>query len=96
MPQIVPVSDFRSDINSVAQYTDAGEVVVLTQNGRPRWAMVDYDEWNAAARAQERAFARAVCHTEERERSGELELLSAEEFKRRRAERRARRHEQEA
>lgn len=81
MPQVVPVSDFRSDITSVSKYTDEGEVVVLTQNGRPRWAMVDYDEWNAAARAQERAYARALLQTEERERAGTLGLLDADEFK---------------
>ncbi len=81
MPQVVPVSDFRSDISSVSRYTDAGEVVVLTQNGRPRWAMVDYDEWNTAARAQERAYARAIMETEAREQSGELTYLSADEFK---------------
>lgn len=49
MPQIVPVSDFRADVKSVSKYTDRGKVVVLTQNGRPRWAMVDYDERNASA-----------------------------------------------
>ena len=87
MPQVVPVSDFRSDITSVSKYADEGEVVVLTQNGRPRWAMVDYDEWNASARVQERAYARALLQTEELERAGGLELLSADEFKARRRER---------
>lgn len=96
MPQVVPVSDFRSDITSVSKYTDKGEVVVLTQNGRPRWAMVDYDEWNASARVQERAYARALLQTEEAERTGGLELLSADDFKARRRERLAslRRNEQ--
>ena len=89
MPQIVPVSDFRADITSVSRYTDEGEVVVLTQNGRPRWAMIDYAEWNAAARARERAFARAIIETEEREARGEVKYLSSEEFERRLEERRA-------
>ena len=53
MPRIVPVSDFRADIKSVSQFTDEGEVVVLTQNGRPKWAMIDYDTWNAAHRLDE-------------------------------------------
>ena len=88
MPQIVPVSDFRADITSVSRYTDEGEVVVLTQNGRPRWAMIDYAEWNAAARARERAFARAIIETEEREARGEVKYLSSEEFERRLEERR--------
>ncbi len=87
MPQVVPVSDFRSDITSVSKYTDAGEVVVLTQNGRPRWAMVDYDEWNTAARLQERSFARAILETEAKEQAGELLYLSADEFKAHRRER---------
>lgn len=41
MPQIVPVSDFRADVKIVSKYTDRGEVVVLTQNGRPggRWSI---------------------------------------------------------
>ncbi|MBR3316388.1 MAG: type II toxin-antitoxin system Phd/YefM family antitoxin [Atopobiaceae bacterium] len=81
MPQIVPVSDFRADINSVARHTDGGEVVILTQNGRPRWAMIDYDEWNAAAQAQERAFARELMRTEERELRGELTTIEADEFR---------------
>lgn len=89
MPQVVPVSDFRADVKSVAQYTDNGEVVVLTQNGRPRWAMVDYDEWNAAAREQERIIARSILETERREASGELRVLSADEWRERRAQRNA-------
>ena len=96
MPQIVPVSDFRADVNSVAQYTDAGEVVVLTQNGRPRWAMVDYNDWNAAARAQERSFARAIRETEAREQNGELELIPSDQFKKQREQRKAQRHNREA
>lgn len=87
MPQVVPVSDFRADVKSVAQYTDNGEVVVLTQNGRPRWAMIDYDEWNAAAREQERMVARSILETEQREASGELRVLSADEWRERRAQR---------
>lgn len=89
MPQVVPVSDFRADVKSVAQYTDNGEVVVLTQNGRPRWAMIDYDEWNAAAREQERMVARSILETEQREASGELRVLSADEWRERRAQRNA-------
>lgn len=79
MPRIVPVSDFRADIKSVSQFTDKGEVVVLTQNGRPKWAMVDYDTWNAAASAQERSFSQAIRETERREATGNLTLLSAKE-----------------
>jgi prevent-host-death family protein len=79
MPRIVPVSDFRADIKSVSQFTDEGEVVVLTQNGRPKWAMVDYDTWNAAASAQERSFSQAIRETERRESTGNLTLLSAKE-----------------
>ena len=89
MPQIVPVSDFRADVKSVAQYTDDGEEVVLTQSGRPRWAMVDYDEWNAASREQERMVARSILETEAREAVGELRTLSADEWRERRAQRRA-------
>ncbi len=91
MPQIVPVSDFRADVKSVAKYTDCGEVVVLTQNGRPRWAMVDYDEWNASAREQERMIARSILETEAREAAGELSVLSADEWRARRARWRAER-----
>lgn len=90
MPQIVPVSDFRSDIKSVSQFTDAGEVVILTQNGRPKWAMVDYEVWNAANRVQEMEMARALKETEERQMRGEVEWLTSEEFKERLANRRAR------
>ena len=90
MPQIVPVSDFRSDIKSVSQFTDAGEVVILTQNGRPKWAMVDYEVWNAANRVQEMEMARALKETEERQKRGEVEWLTSEEFKERLANRRAR------
>ena len=79
MPRIVPVSDFRADIKSVSQFTDEGEVVVLTQNGRPKWAMVDYDTWNAAASAQERSFSQAIRETERREATGNITLLSAKE-----------------
>lgn len=79
MPRIVPVSGFRADIKSVSQFTDKGEVVVLTQNGRPKWAMVDYDTWNAAASAQERSFSQAIRETERREATGNLTLLSAKE-----------------
>ena len=78
MPQIVPVSDFRANIKSVSRFTDAGEVVILTQNGRPRWAMVDYDTWNAA-RVQERSFSKAILETEQRESAGTLKLLSSDE-----------------
>ncbi|MGN0071091.1 MAG: type II toxin-antitoxin system Phd/YefM family antitoxin [Atopobiaceae bacterium] len=78
MPKIVPVSSFRADIKSVSQFTDDGEVVVLTQNGRPKWAMIDYDTWNAAASAEERSFSRAIRETEKRETSGSLTLLNAE------------------
>lgn len=80
MPQIVPVSDFRADVKSVSKYTDRGEVVVLTQNGRPRWAMVDYDEWNASAHEQECMIARLILETEAREAAGELSVLSADEW----------------
>ena len=79
MPQIVPVSDFRANIKSVSQFTDAGEVVILTQNGRPKWAMVDYDTWNVTARAQERSFSQSVLETEKREKAGTLKLLSSDE-----------------
>lgn len=79
MPRIVPVSDFRANIKSVSTYTDRGEVVVLTQNGHPKWAMIDYDEWNAAAEAQERSFAKALRATEAREQRGELIEMSAAE-----------------
>lgn len=79
MPRIVPVSDFRANIKSVSTYTDRGEVVVLTQNGHPKWAMIDYDEWNAAAQEQERSFARAIRQTEERELHGELDEFSGDE-----------------
>lgn len=92
MPQIVPVSDFRADITSVSRHTDQGEVVVLTQNGRPRWAMVDYNEWNASAREQERAFARALLATEEREATGELESVDSHTFREHMEQRRAARH----
>lgn len=80
MPQVVPVSDFRSDIKSVSRHTDQGEVVILTQNGRPRWAMIDFDEWNAAAREQERSIARSIAKTEARERAGRLDTYSAKDF----------------
>lgn len=80
MPQIVPVSDFRADVKSVSRYTDRGEVVVLTQNGRARWAMIDFDEWNAAASEQEQRIAREIAATEAREARGELRVLSSEEF----------------
>lgn len=83
MPQIVPVSDFRADVKSVSAYTDRGEVVVLTQNGRPRWAMIDYDEWNTAAQEQERSLAMAIRQTEGRELRGELVELTAEEARER-------------
>lgn len=89
MPQVVPVSDFRADVKSVSKYTDDGEVVVLTQNGRPRWAMVDYDEWNAAAREQERMVARSILETEAREADGELRVLTADEWRTRRSQLRA-------
>ena len=79
MPQIVTVSDFRANIKSVSRFTDAGEVVILTQNGRPRWAMVDYDTWNATARVQERSFSKAILETEQRESAGTLKLLSSDE-----------------
>lgn len=72
MPAIVPVSDFRADIESVGKRTDAGEVVILTQNGRPRWAMVDYEEWNEAALQSERSFARSIREAERREISGDM------------------------
>lgn len=88
MPQVVPVSDFRANVKSVSEYTDQGEVVILTQNGHPRWAMIDYDEWNAAAREQERSVARALQETERREAAGELGEMSGEEARRRLAERR--------
>lgn len=87
MPQIVPVSDFRANITSVSQFTDSGEVVILTQNGRPRWAMVDYDEWNAASQAQERAYARAILEAEALEEAGKATYLSTDEFKARRRQR---------
>ena len=91
MPQIVPVSDFRADVKSVSRYTDDGEVVVLTQNGRPRWAMIDYEEWNAAARERERMLARSILETEAREAAGDLCVLSADEWRAHRAQRRAER-----
>ena len=81
MPQIVPVGDFRADVKSVTRYTDSGEVVVLTQNGRPRWAMVDYNEWNAAACERERMIARSILEKEARESSGELQVLTADEWR---------------
>lgn len=87
MPQIVPVSDFRSDIKSVSQFTDEGEVVILTQNGRPKWAMVDYEVWNAAARVQEQEIARALREVEELEERGELTWYTEEEFKEKRLKR---------
>ena len=87
MPQIVPVSDFRSDVTSVSRYTDEGEVVVLTQNGRPRWAMVDYSEWNEAARAQERSYARALLEAERLEDAGAVSYMDAEGFERHQDER---------
>lgn len=87
MPQFVPVSDFRSDIRTVSRNTDEGEVVVFTQNGRPCWAMVDYDEWNAAASVQERSVARALAGAEELERAGKLDYVSEDEYERRRQER---------
>ncbi len=90
MPQIVPVSDFRSDIKSVSQFTDSGEVVILTQNGRPKWAMVDYEVWNAANRIQEMEIARALKETEERQMRGEAEWLTLDEMKERLAEYRTR------
>ncbi len=80
MPQIVPVSDFRADVTSVSRYTDEGEVVVLTQNGRPRWAMVDYAEWNAAAAAQERSYARALLEAERMEADGTVSYIDADAF----------------
>ncbi len=80
MPQIVPVSDFRADVTSVSRYTDEGEVVVLTQNGRPRWAMVDYAEWNAAAAAQERSYARALLEAERMEADGTVSYVDADAF----------------
>lgn len=76
MPHIVPVSSFRANIKSVSTYTDRGEVVVLTQNGHPKWAMIDYDEWNAAAQEQERSFAKGIRQTEEKELRGELGEVS--------------------
>ena len=91
MPQIVPVGDFRADVKSVTRYTDSGEVVVLTQNGRPRWAMVDYNEWNAAACERERMIARSILEAEAREASGELQVLTADEWRARRAQRRTER-----
>lgn len=83
MPQIVPVSDFRANVKSVSRYTDCGEVVVLTQNGKPKWAMIDYEEWNAAASMQERAFKQAILETEEREKDGQMIELDAAEARRR-------------
>lgn len=91
MPQIVPVSDFRADVKSVTRYTDSGEVVVLTQNGRPRWAMIDYSEWNAAACERKRMIARSILETEACEASGELQVLTADEWRARRAQRRTER-----
>jgi len=87
MPQVVPVSDFRSNVQSVSRYTDNGEVVVLTQHGRPKWAMIDYDEWNAAAAMQERTFAAELKKTEAAESDGSLRHLSTEEFEKRQEER---------
>lgn len=80
MPQVVPISDFRSNIETVAAVTDNGEVAILTQNGRPRWAMIDYDEWNASARLQEQRFAQSLLESEERERAGKLTYLSQGDF----------------
>lgn len=79
MPAIIPVSDFRADIESVGRKTDAGEVVILTQNGRPRWAMVDYDEWNEASLQRELSFARSIRETERRELSGEMGTVEFDE-----------------
>jgi prevent-host-death family protein len=81
MPRIVPVSDFRADVRTVADHTDRGEVVIITQNGRPRRALIDCDEWNASAQAQERACAKALQETEGRELSGELGRLDEAEFR---------------
>lgn len=78
MPRIVPVSDFRADIKSVSAYTDRGEIVILTQNGHPKWAMIDYDEWNAVAEEQERSLLGEIRRTEEKERLGELGEVSAD------------------
>lgn len=96
MPQVVPVSDFRADIQSVSQHTDQGEIVILTQNGRPRWAMIDYEEWNASARAQERAYARALRESEKREQTGNLTRMSSKEFRERLESRRKTRRTGEA
>lgn len=79
MPQVVPVSDFRANIKSVSEYTDRGEVVVLTQNGHPKWAMIDYDEWNAVAQMQERSFARSLRETERKEARGKLKEMTGGE-----------------
>lgn len=89
MPQVIPISDFRSNIESVATITDTGEVAILTQNGRPRWALVDYNEWNQAAQAQERAFAREIALTEEKERAGELSYIPSSQFEKEITSRRA-------
>lgn len=88
MPEIVPVSAFRADIESVGKLTDAGEIVILTQNGKPRWTMVDYDEWNASSKLQEKSFAQSLHETEEKELRGELAYLDEGDFKKRQAARR--------
>ena len=96
MPQIVPVSDFRADIRSVSEYTDQGDVVILTQNGRPKWAMIDYEEWNAAAQEQERSFARAIRQAEVLEQAGELQTLTSRDARERMLARKAARREEVA
>ncbi|WP_239463080.1 hypothetical protein [Collinsella intestinalis] len=53
--------------------------------------MVDYNEWNAAACERERMIARSILETEAREASGELQVLTADEWRARRAQRRTER-----
>ena len=49
--------------------------------------MVDYDEWNVAARAQERSYARALLDAETLEDDGQLSHIDSDTFKKRQAER---------
>ncbi len=47
----------------------------------------DYNEWNAAAQAQERSYARAVLEAEALEETGQLSYMDSDTFKKRQAER---------
>lgn len=79
MPAIVPVGDFRIDIESAGRRADAGEVVILTQNGRPRWAAVDCGEWSEESPQRKPSFAMAIREAESRELSGEMVAVELDE-----------------